>query len=201
MVGDGAALHLERRVLLDRGDLVRRNVAGELVFAGQKPVDAARDFRNLDEADALQRRPAAPILVMRLERQRHVGAQLDHLVRTGRDRLARPVEVARRLLPRAPARDVGAVTRQTPLQRDVRRRVDEAHRVLVDGIDAQQIGPDAPRDGRHFRRQLLARARRRDLLERLDGRAVLGFRGAEHAFAAEAEQTRPRPSSRRRCGT
>ncbi len=187
VVGDRPALHLEGGVLLDRRDLVRRDVAGELVFAGQQPVDAARHFRHFDKADALQRRPAAPILVVRLQRQRHVGAQLDDLVRTGRDRLARPVEIARRFLPCAPAHDVGARTCKTPLKRDVRRRVVEAHRVFIDGIDAQQIRPHAARDGRNFQRQLLARPRRRNLLERLDRRAVLRLGGAEHALAAEAE--------------
>ena len=51
------------------GNLVRRDVAGELVFARQQAVDAARDLRHLDETDALDRRTAAPIFVMRLERR------------------------------------------------------------------------------------------------------------------------------------
>jgi hypothetical protein len=40
---------------------------------------------------------------------------------------------------------------------------------------------------RHIRRQFLARARRRDLLEGLDGGTALGLGLAEHALAAEGE--------------
>ena len=42
VIDDRAALHLEGRVLLDAGNLIRRNVAGKLVLARQQPVDAAR---------------------------------------------------------------------------------------------------------------------------------------------------------------
>ncbi|MGY4295057.1 putative transcriptional regulator [Bradyrhizobium sp. i1.4.4] len=187
VIEDGAALHFERRVLLDAGNLVRRDVAGELVFARKQPVDAARNLGHFEETDALERRPAAPIFVMRFEGQRYVGLELDDLVRARRDRLARPVEIARGLLPGTAVHDVGAVARQPALNRDVGRRVVEAHRVLVDGIDAHEVRPDAAGDRRHIRRQFLARARRRDLLEGLDGGAALGLGLAEHALAAEGE--------------
>ncbi|BAR62252.1 hypothetical protein NK6_9109 [Bradyrhizobium diazoefficiens] len=73
MIEDGAALHFERRILLDAGDLVRRDVASELVLAREQPVDAARDFRDFEEADALERRTAAPIFIVCFQRQRDVG--------------------------------------------------------------------------------------------------------------------------------
>ena len=88
-----------------------------------RPLTRLGDFRHLDEADALDRRTAAPVFVMRLERQRHVGLELDDLVGAGRDRLARPVEIARGFLPAAAVDDVGAVARQAAFERDVGRRV------------------------------------------------------------------------------
>src|SRR6185295_11308924 len=102
-------------------------------------------------------------------------------------RLACPVEIARGFFPTAAAQDVGAVTGQAAFQRDVRRRVDEAHRVFIHGVDAYEIRPDAAGRCRDLRRQFLARAGRRDLFERLDCRAVLGLGAAEHALAAETE--------------
>ncbi len=66
MVGDQAALHLESRILLDAGNLVRRHVADKIELAGEEPVDAAGHFRHHHDAHGLHRRAPAPVVVMRV---------------------------------------------------------------------------------------------------------------------------------------
>jgi len=47
--------------LVDRGDPVRRQIAGEVEIAGAVPFTAlGGTLRDLDEADALDRRPGPP---------------------------------------------------------------------------------------------------------------------------------------------
>ncbi|MPL96995.1 hypothetical protein SDC9_43182 [bioreactor metagenome] len=157
VVPDGRALHLEARGAGDRGDLVGRQVAGEIVFARQQAVHPARHFRHLDEGDLLERRLTAPVVVEGDEGQRHVGLELGHHVGAGGDGLRRPVGIACRLVPGAAVGDLAAEGIEPALERHVGRRVVEAHGVLVDDLDALQRRPQAAADARHVRRQVLRR--------------------------------------------
>ena len=188
VVGDQPALDLELGVLLDGRHLVGRHVADELVFAGQQAVDAARDFGNDDEAQRLDRRPAAPVVVVRIEHQALVGPELAHLVGAGRHRLARPFDPVLGLHEAAPADDLAGRAGEAALQGHVGHAVDETHRVAVDRLDLVERRPDALGDADDFGRQRLAL----DAVARHHGgeqglaRGRVGAR-AEHALRTEGE--------------
>ena len=188
VVDDGAAQHLELRILLDAGDLVGRHVADEVELAGQQAVDAGRDLGHHHDAHALQRRATAPIIVVGIEGQRLVGYELAHLVGAGRDRRARPVEPALGLVEAAARDDVAAQPADTPFHRHVGRAVDEAHRVLVDGLDLLEGREQALGHGGDFRRQVLALDRIADehRSEQRPARGNVVVR-PEHTVAAEGE--------------
>ena len=179
VVGDQAALDLELGILLDGRHLIGRHVADELVFAGQEAIDAAGHFGNHDEAQRLDRRPAAPIVVMRVEQQGLVGPELAHLVGAGRHRLARPFDPGLGLHEAAPADDLAGRTGDAALQRDVGHAIDETHRVAVDRLDFVERWPDALGDADDLGRQLLA----------LD--AVARHHRGEHRLARGAVVARP----------
>ncbi len=61
----------------------------------------------------------------------------------------------------------------------------EADDILADGLDTDEVRPGAARGSGDLARQFLAGLRLRDTLESLDRGAVLGFRVAKHALAAE----------------
>ncbi len=185
VVPDRRVLDLVARSGLNGGDLVRRQVAGEVVFARQEAVDARGDFRNFHEADLLERRAAAPIFVEGNEGQRNVRLVLADHVRTRRDRLARPFGEACRLIPGAAVGDLAAAGIEAPFQRHVGRRVVQAHGVLIDDLDAGERRPQATSDAGNGCRQFLGG--RRLVVGFENSLAAGGLRVTEHAFLGEGE--------------
>ncbi len=185
VVEDGRVLNLEAWGGLDGRDLIRGQVAGEVVLAGKQPVDARGDLRNLDEADFLEGRAATPVFIEGDEGERNVRPIVAYHVGAGGDRLARPVGIGGGFIPGAAVGDLAAAGIEASFQRYVGRRVMETHGVLVDGFYAGKRRPQAATDARNGRRQFLD-----------GGRLVVGFEDrlaalrlciTEHALLGEGE--------------
>ncbi|MNU75763.1 hypothetical protein D3C71_653020 [compost metagenome] len=185
MVPDRRALHFKAGSSLNRGNLIRRQVAGKVIFARQKAVDARRHFRNLDKTNLLQRRTTTPVFIEGDQRQRDVRLVFANHVRAGGDRLARPVSIAFGFIPGTAAGDLAAEGIKTAFKRHVRRRVVETDGILVYDFDAGKCRPEATGNARNDRRQFFDCGRL--VIGFKDGLAADRFGIAEYALLREGE--------------
>ena len=159
-VRDRTANHCHARIGFDHLDLIRGQVAGELVLPGAQAVHALRQFPHLHEAQRAERRPAAPVVVVRIEHQLDVRRVAADLVGPGADRLTRIGEPRFGLFEGAPVYDLRAHLAQPAFQRHIGRHVHKPHGVFVDRDDLVERWPQAAADRGNLRWQGLRLLRR-----------------------------------------
>ena len=77
------------------------------------------------------------------KRKRNIGAEFRNHVGSGRDRLARPIKPAARFHEATARADVATIARKPAFQGDIRRPIDEAHRIAIQHFNLLKRRPDA----------------------------------------------------------
>ena len=143
MIENGSTLNFKGTIALDAADLIGRHITGELIFAGKQTIQPGRHFRHFHKADLAERGAPAPILIMSHKRKRNIGAEFRNHVGSGRDWLACPIKPAARFHEATARADVTTIARKPAFQGDIRRPIDEAHRVAIQHFNLLKRRPDA----------------------------------------------------------
>ena len=143
VIENRSALYFIGTVTLNAADLIGRHITRELIFAGKQTIKPGRNFRHFHKTDLAQRRTPTPILIMGHERKRHIGTEFRDHIGSGRDWLARPIKPASRFHEATPRTDVASIARKPAFQGDIRRPIDEAHRVAIQHFNLLKRRPDA----------------------------------------------------------